>query len=187
MKMRWYFLAAVLLLAGLACNFTGISRQAPASPIPVTTQAVETLQRNVQSAAEQAQSSGEINLTIDETQLTSMVALELQKQPQPILENPQVYLRNGQVQLRGDVHQGSLTAPLEMDMTVTADDQGKPHYQVVSAKLGPLPLPQSILDQLTAQIDRAFADQLGSQVDQIYINRIDIADGKMTVQGRARQ
>lgn len=188
MKMKRYFLAAaVLLLAGLACNFTGISRQAPASPIPVTTQAVETLQSNVQSAAEQAQSTGEINLTITEAQLTSVVAMELQKQSQPILENPQVYLQNGQIQLRGDVHQSGITAPLEMDMTVSVDDQGKPHYQVVSAKLGPLPLPQTILDQLTTQIDQAFADQLGPEADKIYITRIDIANGEMTVKGRARQ
>jgi uncharacterized protein YpmS len=177
---------AALILASLACNLPGSRQEQPAAPVPITTEAVEDLQENVQTAAETAQSSGEINLVITEAQLTSMLAFELQKQEEPILTEPQIYLQNGQIQLNGNVHQGGVNAPLEMSMEVTVNDQGRPDYRVTSAKLGPFPLPDSILDQLTAQIDQAFAEQIGPELENVEIESIDIAAGQMVIQGHTR-
>jgi hypothetical protein len=73
-----------------------------------------------------------------------------------------------------------------MNMTVSADADGRPQYEVVSAKVGPFPLPQSILDQMTSQIDAVFASQFGAEAENIYIEQITIADGKMNIQGRPR-
>ncbi len=185
------FLAiAALIFAGLACNFGGFVPQAAPtptpSPIPVSTQAVQSLELTAQAAAQQARTSGKVTLTMDETQLTSLVALELQKQPNPEISDPQVLLRDGQVQILGNVHQSGITAPMQMNMTVSADAEGRPHYQVVSAKLGPMPLPQSLLDQLTSQVDSVFSEQIGPEVDKIFIESITIADGKMTIVGHNR-
>lgn len=179
--------AAALFMAILACNLPGSRPNTPASSVPITTEAVQDLEQSVRSAAETAQATGEIEVVVTEAQLTSLVAFELQKQSEPVLANPQVLLRDGQVQLRGDVQQGGLNAPLEMNMTVSVDDQGRPAYKVVSAKLGPFPLPESILDQLTAQIDQAFTSQIGPEVDKMRIDSITIADGEMKIRGRARQ
>jgi uncharacterized protein YpmS len=181
-----FFILSLLVTASLACYFTGLRQEATPVPVPVTTQAVETLEKNAQDAAQAYQDSGEITMEVTEEQLTSLVAFELQKQQDPVLQNPQVYLRDGQVQLRGDVKQGGITAPLEMNMTVTADADGGPQYDVVSAKVGPFPLPQSILDQMTSQIDAVFASQFGAEAENIYIEQITIADGKMNIQGRPR-
>jgi uncharacterized protein YpmS len=180
------FILSILVTASLACYFTGVRQEATPEPVPVTTEAVETLEENAQDAAKAFQDSGEINMEVTEEQLTSLVVFELQKQQDPVLQNPQVYLRDGQVQLRGDVQQGGITAPLEMNMTVSADADGRPQYEVVSAKVGPFPLPQSILDQMTSQIDAVFASQFGEDVDKIYIEQITIADGRMNIQGRPR-
>lgn len=181
-------MTAALLLAMLACNFPGSTGDPPpASPVPVSTEAVLDLEQNLEGAAATAQTSGEVNVTLTEEQMTSLVALEAQKQSEPMLTKPQVFLRDGQVQLRGDVHQGGLNAPLVMNMTVSADDQGRPVYKVISAKLGPFPLPDTILSQLTDQIDQAFKNQAGSEMDKIFIENITIAEGQMVVRGRARQ
>jgi uncharacterized protein YpmS len=181
-----FFILSVLVTASLACYFTGLRQEATPEPVPVTTEAVETLEENAQDAAQAFQDSGEINMEVTEEQLTSLVAFELQKQQDPVLQNPQVYLRDGQVQLRGDVQQGGIAAPLEMNMTVFADADGRPQYEVVSAKVGPFPLPQSILDQMTSQIDAVFASQFGAEAENIYIEQITIADGRMNIQGRPR-
>jgi uncharacterized protein YpmS len=185
------FLAiASLLFASLACNFGGFAPPtAPtevSTPIPVSTQAVQSLELTAQAAAQQAQTSGKVTLTMDESQLTSLVALELQKQSNPEITEPQVLLRDGQVQLSGNVHHAGMTAPMQLNMTVSADAEGKPHYQVVSAKVGPLPLPDSLLGQLTSQIDSAFNEQIGPEADKIFIESISIADGKMTIVGHNR-
>ncbi len=185
------FLAiATLMIAGLACNFGSFAPQAAPtptpSPIPVSTQAVQSLELTAQAAAKQAQTSGKVTLTVDESQLTSLVALELQKQSNPVISDPQVLLRDGQVQILGNVNQSGITAPLQMNMTVSADAEGRLHYQVVSAKLGPLPLPQSLLDQLTSQVDSVFSEQIGPEADKIFIESITIADGKMTIVGHNR-
>src|SRR5512147_151176 len=113
---RLIFLAiASLLFASLACNFGGFAPPAAPTaaptPIPVSTQAVQSLELTAQAAAKQAQTSGKVTLTMDEAQLTSLVALELQKQSNPEISEPQVLLRDGQVQLLGNVHQAGITAP----------------------------------------------------------------------------
>lgn len=180
------FTIAALILAALACNLPGSRQEQQAAPIPVTTEAVQDLQENVQTAAETAQTSGEINLVLTEAQLTSMIAFELQKQEEPILTEPQVFLQNGQIQLTGNVHQGSVNAPLEMNLEVTVDEQGRPDYRVTSAKLGPFPLPDSMLDQLTAQIDQTFSEQIGPELENVEITSIDIAAGQMVIQGHTR-
>ena len=50
---RTWLAAAALLAAGLACNFPGNggTNSVPTARVPVTTQAVETLQSNLPSAA----------------------------------------------------------------------------------------------------------------------------------------
>ena len=41
---------AALILAGLACNFQKGRPEPPATPVPVTTEAVQSLQENLQAA-----------------------------------------------------------------------------------------------------------------------------------------
>jgi uncharacterized protein YpmS len=189
MKGKQVFILALaaLVLASLACNFGLSAPELPASPVPVTTEAVESLEQGLDAAAGQLQDGGPVTIVVDETQMTSLVALELQKQEEPVLTDPQVFLRDGQVQLVGNVQQSGFRAPIQVDLAVTVDGNGRLQYEVVSAKVGPLPLPQSILDQLTAQIDSAFASQIGPEAEKIYFESITIAEGKMTVTGQARQ
>jgi uncharacterized protein YpmS len=185
---RFLLLVVTALLgASLACNLPSRLEQAPENtPIPVTTEAVENLQNNVASAAATAQSGQPVTLTVTEAQLTSLVAFEAEKQSEKVFQDPQVLLRDGQVQVLGKVKQSGISLPLKIVLTISADAQGKPHYQVVSANLGPLPLPQAILDQLTAQLDQAMADQLNTASNNVFVEKIDIAGGVMTITGRTR-
>jgi uncharacterized protein YpmS len=147
---------------------------------------VQELEENLESAATQASSSGAVTVEVTEAQLTSLVAFQLQSQEQQILQDPQVFLRDGQIQLYGNAVQGGLSLPVSIVATVSVAEDGTPRYEILSANAGPVPLPDSILDQLTARLDQALAGQLSPETTNMVIEEITIADGKMTITGHTR-
>lgn len=178
---------AALLAAMLACNLPGGSSLTPtATPIPVTTQAVQTLEKNLAAAATSIQTNQPVTIVMNEAQLTSLVAEELKGQTNPQITDPQVLLRDGQVTFTGNVQQGGLSLPLKIVLTLSVDAQGKPTYKIISANLGPLPVPQPIIDQFSAQFDQIMAQQLNSRAKDVVVDQISVADGNMTITGHKR-
>lgn len=89
------FIAAMI---SIACNFQGFRGNQPRETIPVTTQAANNLQEKILEALDEVASGKQnITLSIEEAELTSLVAFELQKIPEPQILEPQIYLRDGQV------------------------------------------------------------------------------------------
>ncbi|HEX7976447.1 MAG TPA: hypothetical protein VF498_18695 [Anaerolineales bacterium] len=178
---------AALLAAPLACKLPGRVSQTPnATPIPVTTQAAQQLKQNLEAAATAIQTDQPVTIVMDEAQLTSIVALELQNQTNPRVTEPQVQLRDGQVTLTGNVQQAGFSLPLKIVLVLSVDAQGKPTYKIMSANLGPLPVPQPIIDQFSAQFDQIMAKQLNSGTNNLAVDQINVADGKMTITGHKR-
>jgi len=170
-----------ILLITLACQIPGFFQgQTEASPtIPVTTQAVEELQQEVQGAVATAQSGGSVNLVLTEQQLTSLAALQIQSQPDANISDVQVRLRDGQMQISGTAIQSGLELPLNIDLAISVQD-GKPHSRVVSGSIGPFSLPDSVLNQITTQLDQALSDQLAANM---VVDQITIQAGEMTIEG----
>jgi uncharacterized protein YpmS len=152
-----------------------------------STQVPQNLQNIQPTPTPETQENKPVKIVLDEEQLTSIIVKELQTQQDQPIEDPQILLRDGQVQVLGNVKQGALTLPLQMLISVSVNNQGKPQYRVTSANVGPLPLPQSTLDDLSTQLDSVLTQNLGSEVDNVYIENITIADGLMTVTGHQRQ
>lgn len=186
-KNRSLLALAALLLASLACNLPSGSSPTPTEVrVPVTTEAVEDLWNNLEAAATEVASSQEVSLVVTQEQITSLVAFEMQSQENPLLNDPQVILQNGQAEVLGTVNQGGISAPVRIVLTISVDDQGKPEYQVVEGRVGPLPIPDSMLDSLSNQLDTALAD-LGPEANGLVIEDITIGDGVMTITGRKVQ
>lgn len=171
-----------LLAAGLACNLPmrGLS-EPTATPIPVSEAAVGELATQVASAAATAASGGPIVLEFTEEQLTSAAMLELQSAGETGVSNVQVYLRDGVVRITGSVNQSGFDLPLSIALLVTADAQGLPHTEVMEAKVGPLSLPQSVIDQFTSGFDQLLTSRFTQEAGAVAIDSITIADGKMTI------
>ena len=174
-------LITTLIFASIACNYPMRNRNTDA--IPVTTDAAHSLEDNFNAALEQLKTPGKVRLVIKEEELTSMLALELQHQENPVLANPQVFLRDGQMIVTGRVNQGGLSADLEVVIEITVDTDGKPSYQVVTATVGSLPLPNSMMESLSDQIDIAFQNNISPKVANVFIESITIADGEMVIVG----
>jgi uncharacterized protein YpmS len=176
---------AALLLASLACNFPTNRPQAPSTPVPVTTEAVQSLQENLKAAATEMKTGGPVTLTITEEQATSLLALETQSQEAPPVQDPQVLLRDGQIQVFGNVQQGNITAPLQLALTVHINGQGQPVFTAVSGSIGPLPLPEAMLKEISAQLDDALASRIRAQAGNITLDSITVANGVMTIVGHS--
>lgn len=177
----------VLILSVLACRgVPGGLIQATPTPIPVSSESVEQLVQDAQAAAQTAMAGGTASLTITEQQLTSLIAIELAAQPDIPVQNVQVRLTQGQMQISGQVQQEGLSLPLTVALSITVDGQGRPRTQVLSAKLGPLPVPQAILDELTAQIDKNLIEQFGAYSGGLVFESIAVYEGYMVLTGRMK-
>jgi hypothetical protein len=181
-------LLIVLLLSILACNLPGRSTKEPTElpNIPVTTQAVETLQSEIDAAEDALRNNQTVEIQVSEAQLTSMAAFELQSDPDIPLADPQIYLRDGQVTVLANLTQNQIEVPVEIILELSTDGQGNLEYQVVSGQIGPLPVPDSLMNKLTSRLDQIIASQTPVNDSPLFIESISIGDGYMILRGYKR-
>lgn len=187
MKKNTHTLIVVLsvlsvILASLACNLP----VKKSTVIPVTTQSAGEFSANLQQAVEEAAKSGIVDFTFSESQITSFLTLQLQSQPDPILQNPQIFLQDGQIKIHGDVKQSGLLLPFKAAINVQANGSGGMDYDLDSGSVSSIPLPKSILEQIDAQARQMIDTIVAEQLSNVYIENVSIADGSMTVTGHSR-
>lgn len=174
-----------LLVATLACNL-GATTPVPTATIAVSTEAVESLLEKLRTAEAQAQAGGEVELSVSEAELTSLIAFELaQSQPQT-LSDVQVYLRAGQMQIFATYRDGDLTVPLSIVAQPEVSEAGGLRVVLVSAKLGPVTAPDVLRNQVQTLLDEQVAQSLNVYQGQTFqVSEVIIADGFLTVRGSA--
>ncbi|MCC6567799.1 MAG: hypothetical protein IT315_01030 [Anaerolineales bacterium] len=183
-----------LVLASLACTVnTGGPDYSDLTPIPISTEAAQSLQDGIKKSIEDGLTSGVVTITITEPQITSYLALRLQSDPSlqqenstPLITDPQVYLRDGQMKIYGKTQQGMFAANIGIIVNVGVDADGKPKIEIASADFGPFPAPEGINETITAIIEEAYTGSFGPVATGIRIETITIADGIMTIVGRIR-
>ena len=174
------------MLSTLACslNFWSTATQEPV--VPVTTEAVESLEETAQSAFQEAQNSGELSLVINEAQLTSIFAFELEEQAGEIINNLQLLLRDGQIQMTGDLNNEDFSASVKAIVEVSVDPVGRPSLNVISANLGPFPAPGDMVSEVEMVMNKAFQEQIKSMAPEMHVEEVIIDSGKMTITGRKK-
>jgi uncharacterized protein YpmS len=174
---------ALIVVFSLACNLPTMLKPVATEPVPVSSEAVQNLEDNVNQAIQDLQVGESVSLVITESQLTSLVAFEVQSVEEPKISDVQIRLQNGQIKMNFGVQQGGVKAPGEVIVTVTTDGQGRITSQVDSAKIGPLPLPEEVKSMISDQINTALQDQIHTEYGKLFIDNIVIANGQMTIQG----
>ena len=175
----------VLIATSISCNLAWFGGKAlDTTPIPITTEAVDELIEEVESAIATAQSGGDVQLLITEEQLTSLVTIWLQSQEEANVSDIQVNLDNNQIIVTGEADQSGFIMPINISMAVSVDPNGHPQSSVIEATVGPFSLPDSILDQITAQMDEALMTQFIPS--DVWVDSIDIQDGNMIINGHKR-
>jgi len=112
--------------------------------------------------------------------------MELAASGETRVRDIQILLRNGLMHISGTAVQSGFQLPLSIDVRFYIDAQGKPHSQVVSAKAGIFSIPDSMVAELTAQLDQAIQEEINTYGENVYIHSIVIENGVMTITGEIR-
>jgi len=175
-----------LALASLACTISAGGPDYPQTPIAVSTEAIGTFEQQLQVAQTAAAESGLISLSINETQITSLLAEKLNAQTDPFIRDPQVYLRDGQIQVYGKASRANVEANVRIILSATIDAEGKPVITVSSADFGPIPAPDGLNNSISGFVDELFTGSFGPAATGLRLESINIADGMMTITGRIK-
>lgn len=175
-----------LAMVSLACTISAGGPDYPATQIPVSTEAIGSFDDQLHAAQTAVVETGLVSLSVNETQITSLLAARLDAQTDPFITNPQVYLRDGQIQVYGKAHRGDIEANVRIILSATLDAEGKPVVTVTSADFGPIPAPSGLNDTISAFVAELFTGSFGPVATGLRLESISIADGVMTVSGKAR-
>jgi len=187
LKKQVFLSLFALAFASLACTLFIGGPDYPATSIPVSTEAAQSVDEQLHQAATAAvQSGGGLTVSITESQITSLLAARLAEDPQPFLTEPQVYLRDGQIQIYGKAASGNFQANVRINLTASVDADGRPQLIVSSVDFGPLPAPEGMNSAISALVNEAFTGAFGPAATGFRLESIVIADGVMTLTGRIK-
>ena len=177
-------IAVIVLIISLACVINIGGPDYPTNSIPVSSEALVSLQDQIKSAVENSAQTGQITIFITETQLTSFLADKFSSQENPIITLPQAYLQNGQIQIYGTVIKGYLKASVSIILTASINSEGKLQLELTSADFGPFPVPESLKEAITSLVTEAYTGALGPVATGFRLEGIIIANGAMMIIGR---
>lgn len=185
-RFRLTLMASALSAAALACGLPVLGGPTPpASPIPVSTQSAGDVIEQLQAAATSA-TTGQVSVTFTEIQLTSLVATFLEdpnNQDLP-LRDPQVYLREGKIQLYGTADYQGLRTTAAIVIAVNVDADGRLSFAAEGGSIGPMSMPQDLLDTATTTLNEALTGQFTSALGGVRINSVTVGDGQLTLTGQ---
>lgn len=177
----------MLSLALVACQVNLGGPEPPGPPIEVSSDAASDLRSLWASALSAATAgSGEVQLIINERQLTSFLTLELESGDESPLLKPQVYLRDGLVQIYGVAQRGPFLAHVLIGITPEIDESGELSFAITTAEFGPLPMPEEVRQSVASLISEAFAGSVGSYATGIRLKAVAIQGGEMAISGEFR-
>jgi uncharacterized protein YpmS len=177
------FLTLIFMLVSLACRLTNKISQAPSKTIAVSTESIATLEAKVENSINQAGQGQEVDLSLTEEEMTSLLAQRLQDQSEITISNPQVLLRDGRITMTGDVQTGKLNAPVEIVLEPQVNTTGQARLELISVKVGPFSAPDSMVTTIQDMADRFLTDYLQQAGDEFYVESITVDEGVLTIRG----
>ncbi len=168
---------AVFLFANLACNFPSSNGPTP----PPLNQAIEEVTIEPTVVIDETQNLVSVTLTQD--QLTAYLVRALASTPDAPLSEPRIILQNGQGELYGNVQQGPIAANTHIAFTVFVDANSRLGVNIISAEVGSVPLPSSMLDQLTSLVNQNLNEAIATDASGMKIESVTIGDGILTITG----
>jgi hypothetical protein len=108
---RVWIIIALSLFAGTSAGCT-VNLGGPAPPaetIPVSADAAAQAKKELESALGNASGGVQLTLSLNEVQLTALLAERLAAQTDSLNTNPQVYLRDGEMEIYGMAKRGPCT------------------------------------------------------------------------------
>ena len=192
MKLTHAFIVTIALaLSALACGINMPSNPQPPMPafVPSANDA-SAFEQSFTNAVSQASQTGNFNVTIDQQQFSSWLALRApdyarQQGYDWPLKQVQASLNNGKITLYGVLSQPNVPdTPTQVIFTPSIDSTGGVAVTVDSGQVGVLGVPSTILQNLTTTIKNVLTTQLAQIQGRYKLNNLAIANGTMTVSGQ---
>lgn len=177
---------AAATLAAVACQISVGGPEPPGPPIPVSTEAAAGLAQAWQEALLDSAGTGQVVLILNETQLTSYLAMRLAQGENSVLREPQVRLHEGVMQIYGKSVQGPFEARVLIEVEPRLSPTGALGFAITSADFGPLPVPAALTETVSSMLSEGFAGTLGSLATGIRITTLVISDGELALIGEIR-
>jgi len=178
--------ALCLIVAGLACQINVGGPTPPSEPFQISTLEAMQLEENWQAAFEADPIDGRVTVVITERELTAFLAARMAEAQNPILKEPQVRLQGGEIQIFGVASVGPLEASVLLSIQPLVDSEGVLAFNITTAEVGPLPIPDTLKQGLSDLLTEAFTGNLGSVATGIRITSLAIADGEAAIVGELR-
>lgn len=180
--LKFYFLLTMLLVSALSCQISGGDTQTSPT-VPILTEEALALSEKLEQAVQEANQQGTFTIEITEQQLTSYVALNLDKINQVPVTDVQIRLRDEQIWITGVVHQDNLDFPLELVAKIIVDSTNHLSIAFTKAQVGPFTLPKIMLDTIRERVEKVIAEQLPSVREEYVIDEISIGEGFILIRG----
>ncbi len=173
-----------LFLASLACQVNLGGPEAPEDSGSASTEPTKTLEESWQEAIDGAKLSGTLTLTLTEAQLTALLTTSMAEQQDAPITEPQVVLRDGEMEIIGKYSNEGITASVGITLEVSVDENGVPVIIATSGAVGPIPLPEEVLQAVSDAINDALSGEISSTTTGFSLQSIVITDGLMEITGK---
>jgi hypothetical protein len=170
-----------LILATLACQLQLGGPKPPRPPVEIPPEASALLEQAWTSALDAAGQTGEIRLTVNESQLNGLLDEKLQAEANPLIIQPQVYLREGQIQVYGVSTQGLVQARIYLSIQPSINPDGQLEIEIPTAEFGSLPAPAALKEAVSKSITELFSDAIEPVAAGVRVTSIVITDGQMAI------
>ncbi|MFQ5575431.1 MAG: hypothetical protein ACE5G8_00430 [Anaerolineae bacterium] len=181
---RWCLLLFVLAVAGLACGLGSKKDDLPQPPsgyIQPNEEASKRVQDNFNQSLQEASGSRQFRFRVTNEEITSIVAMALQKRADIPFSEPQIWFTAGKIHMTGKV-EGVVPTPLPALIVAipAVNSQGRLEVEISEARMGSLDFPEGVIENLTQTINETLADlQLN-----IEVTAIEVLEGEMLVAGK---
>lgn len=183
-KYRLLIIVLILFLSSLACSFN--RNQAATTQLPeitISEAEADSLEQSFSSALNDARATGNpVTITVTESQVTSYVALRMQEQLDAPIQNPQIHFIEDKALITGRAVLGPINSNMEM-LVEASVQSGIPSIEIESAKLGAIPVPKFLLNNLNNSLQKIIDDARYEGGSNFDIETLVIEKGKLTITG----
>jgi len=185
---KFLLIFLVFGIVSLSCSLPLFRSQSStvdeSNPLPTFEIEETQIQQSIETVV--AQPGEQFYYQISEAQLTSMLIDSLDSRADLGITDPIAYLSNGIVEIRGQAQRSGIKLPLLIQLQLYIDSQHQLQYEIVTAKIGPFPLPDILLDQLSNYLDQSLSNNLSLDRNDVYFEHVAVENGILVVSGHLR-
>lgn len=172
-------LSLLLALTILACNNGSVTL--PGNPVKVSAEAAQRVEAKLVEAL-QENPNNQFILRFTDEEITSYTTYSLEETTEPPITDPQIRFTKGKVYVAGKL---TSVSPVQVKALIVAvpriiDEQLV--IEIESVYLGPIPVPDTLLDTLSETLDKALKE---AQIN-LKITQVEIFENEIVIVGEKR-